>query len=586
MARNRKPREKKITLARSQRQAPIPAEKLLWKALRNRAFAGFKFRRQHPIGAYVVDFASVECKLIIELDGVSHLSSRCEDEKRTRLLEAEGWLVLRFWNTEIYEDLEPVKEAIYRTCVKRTSESGPPSPPAPLPPPAMLLQTTSGSTRGERGGRLLVLVAVCSLLVGSTVHAQAPSYSKDIRPFVTKYCLECHNARTQKGTLSLETHKAMMDGADAGPVIAPGQPDKSKLVLLVEHKQKPTMPPAKAKYQPTKDEVALLRAWVKAGAMDDGANVKVELPAIKPLKSVLPPIIGVGYVPKFQQLLIANSDFLTMIDDLPHGPALKYPPRGGGRITALVVSAGGEIFLGTSKGQVERVLSADLGPLMDSSHKDGILDLAIEPKSRTLASAGYDTKVLVLDRDSIVAKTQELKEHSDAVYGLAFSPDGKLLASVSADRAMKVFDVETGKLLYTLGEATDWLYAVAWSPDGKYLVSGGVDKSIRVYEALRPLTGTGSPKLRQSVFAHEGAVQKLVFTGDSKTLYSVGEDRVVKAWDIEKMVERKVYDKQPETVMCLALREDAGQFIVGRYDGIVQLVDMKTGKVAHEFGGK
>ena len=77
---------------------------------------------------------------------------------------------------------------------------------------------------------------------------------------------------------------------------------------------------------------------------------------------------------------------------------------------------------------------------------------------------------------------------------------------VSADRAMKVFDVKTGKLLYTLGEATDWLYTVAWSPDGKYLVSGGVDKSIRVYEPT-----PSAAKLRQSVFAHEGPVQKLVF---------------------------------------------------------------------------
>ena len=66
MTRNRKPRVRKINLARAQRQAPIPAEKLLWKALRNREFAGFKFRRQHPIGPYVVDFACVECKLIVE----------------------------------------------------------------------------------------------------------------------------------------------------------------------------------------------------------------------------------------------------------------------------------------------------------------------------------------------------------------------------------------------------------------------------------------------------------------------------------------------------------------------------------------
>jgi WD40 repeat protein len=422
--------------------------------------------------------------------------------------------------------------------------------------------------------------------------AQPPSYAKQIRPLIGKYCLECHNAKEMKGTLSLETHKAMMEGGDGGAVIVAGNPDKSKLVLQCEGKEKPTMPPPKAKFHPTKAEIALLRAWVTAGAKDDGADVKVVLPAIKPKVDVLPPVIGVGYFPKFQQLLIANGDFLTIIDDFPDGPALKYRPRGG-RITALAVSAGGDIFVGTSIGQAARVFSADPGPLMDGSHKDSILDLAVDSKSRRLASAGYDAKVLVLDRQSIVAKTQELKEHSDAVYGLAFSPDGTLLASVSADRAMKVFDVEKGKLLYTLGHANDWLYAVAWSPDGKYLVSGGVDKSIRVYEALTPNPSPkgrgewmGGAKLRQSVFAHEGAVLKLVFTSDSRTLYSVGEDRVVKAWDIEKMVERKVYDKQPETVLCLALREDAGQFIVGRYDGIVQLIDMKTGKVAHEFGNE
>src|SRR5207253_2081485 len=96
-------------------------------------------------------------------------------------------------------------------------------------------------------------------------------------------------------------------------------------------------------------------------------------------------------------------------------------------------------------------------------------------------------------------------------------------------------------------------------------------------------TTTGA-KLRQAVFAHEGPVQKVLFSSDSKTLYSVGQDRVIKAWDIEKMVERKVYAKQPETVLCMALREDAGQIIIGRYDGIVQLIDMKTGEVKHEFG--
>jgi hypothetical protein len=397
-------------------------------------------------------------------------------------------------------------------------------------------------------------LAILILIISNSVSlAQSPSYSKDIRPFLTKYCLECHNAKTMKGSLSLETHKAMMDGSDGGAVVVAGKPDDSRLVLLIEHKDKPSMPPPKAKFQPTKVEIALVRTWIKDGAKDDAASVKVELPAIKANTVVPAPITKVIYYEKSKKLLFGSDT-----DN-----------------RSWMVEFGG------SSPKLLELRSTGDGVIRQNCFLDFIVS------EKVTAGAYYDGKIRLYSND----KKVDLKEHSDAVYGLAFNPDGNQLASVSADRAMKVFDVEKGKLLYTLGHATDWLYCVAWSPDGKYLVSGGVDKSIRVYESLTPGPSprgrgewNGGAKLRQSVFAHEGAVLKLVFASDSRTLYSVGEDRVVKAWDVEKMVERKVYDKQQETVLCLALREDAGQIIVGRYDGIVQLIDMKTGKVAHEFG--
>lgn len=114
-------RAKHIDLARQLRQNDVPAEELLWKVLRNRTVAGHKFRRQHPIGPYIVDFACVECRLIVEVDGETHLARRREDEQRTRFLEAEGWRVRRFWNTEVYEEFEPVIEAIYMLCQERSS---------------------------------------------------------------------------------------------------------------------------------------------------------------------------------------------------------------------------------------------------------------------------------------------------------------------------------------------------------------------------------------------------------------------------------------------------------------------------------
>ncbi len=170
-----------------------------------------------------------------------------------------------------------------------------------------------------------------------------------------------------------------------------------------------------------------------------------------------------------------------------------------------------------------------------------------------------------------------LKDHSDAVYGLAFNPDGRLLASAAADRAVKVWDVASGTRLYTLSEATDWLYGVSWSPDGRHVAAGGVDKSIRVWQV-----SAKEGKLVHSVFAHEGAVTRLLYATDGKTLYSVGEDNTPKAWDTGTMRERRVYPRQPEAVLGLAAAPDHKQLAIGRYDGTLLLVDEATAKILSE----
>src|SRR5262245_15591471 len=92
------------------------------------------------------------------------------------------------------------------------------------------------------------LATVAGLIVLGTVsplHAQqSPSYARDVRPFLAKYCIECHNPRNLKAGLDLETYKALMKGSEGGgEVIVPGKPDDSQLVLQVEGKVKPRMPP-------------------------------------------------------------------------------------------------------------------------------------------------------------------------------------------------------------------------------------------------------------------------------------------------------------------------------------------------------
>ncbi|HKQ26742.1 MAG TPA: DUF559 domain-containing protein [Burkholderiales bacterium] len=94
-------------------------EQLLWQQLRNRQLSGFKFRRQHPIGPYIADFACLNPKLVIELDGRLHDKRYTYDETRTRFLESNGFTVLRFRNIEIYRQRSVVLATIQAALISQ-----------------------------------------------------------------------------------------------------------------------------------------------------------------------------------------------------------------------------------------------------------------------------------------------------------------------------------------------------------------------------------------------------------------------------------------------------------------------------------
>jgi primosomal protein N' (replication factor Y) len=96
---------------RELRQASSDAEIRLWAALRGRRLTGYKFRRQHPIGPFIVDFACIKSRLVVEADGGQH-NGNTADAQRTEWLARRGWRVLRFWNNEILANTEGVLDAI------------------------------------------------------------------------------------------------------------------------------------------------------------------------------------------------------------------------------------------------------------------------------------------------------------------------------------------------------------------------------------------------------------------------------------------------------------------------------------------
>lgn len=104
----------RVQNARALRHHATDAEQLLWRHLRARQLDGCKFRRQHPVGLYIADFACVEKWLVVELDGGQHASESGlgHDTARTRFLQSEGWHVLRFWNHQVLTELPAVLQVI------------------------------------------------------------------------------------------------------------------------------------------------------------------------------------------------------------------------------------------------------------------------------------------------------------------------------------------------------------------------------------------------------------------------------------------------------------------------------------------
>ena len=125
-----------LATARRLRESSTDAERRLWQCLRGGQLDGLKFRRQHPIPPYVVDFYCDALKLVVELDGSQHTEQA--DRARTTVFESRGLTILRFWDNEVLTQIDAVVEAIFNSAGTRTLT------PTPLLGSALPHQATPG----------------------------------------------------------------------------------------------------------------------------------------------------------------------------------------------------------------------------------------------------------------------------------------------------------------------------------------------------------------------------------------------------------------------------------------------------------
>ena len=113
--------DKQYEIARKLRKNSTKEERLLWSLLRNRQLYNLKFKRQFPIGDYIVDFVCEEKKLVIEIDGGQHNEDKniIKDLERTKFIESKGYVVVRFWNNEINKNIAGVYEKLVEIIHER-----------------------------------------------------------------------------------------------------------------------------------------------------------------------------------------------------------------------------------------------------------------------------------------------------------------------------------------------------------------------------------------------------------------------------------------------------------------------------------
>jgi WD40 repeat protein len=426
--------------------------------------------------------------------------------------------------------------------------------------------------------RLMVLAAV--LVLGSSAHAQtktAPDYRGQIAPIFTKYCTGCHNDEDREGKFSLESFRSLQRGTEKGPAILPGDPKGSRMIRVLTGAAKPSMPP-KGEPRPEAREIAIIEAWIEAGAHGPAGEEPDRLALIVPKipsHTKVRPIVALDASRDGKWLAVARAAEVALYKTPGQGRGLpdhserligKFP----GKVTALHFTPDGTKLVTASGvaglGGVAAIWNVADGALIREfpGHRDILYDAELSPDGKRLATCGYDKQIEVWDADS-GKLLRTLEGHTGAIYDIAFSPDSRALVSASADDTCKVWRVEDGQRMDTLPQPLKAEYACAFSPDGQSIVAAGADNNIRVWQFVSREKPEINP-MAIARFAHEGPIIRLGFTPDGSKLVSLAEDRTVKVWQTKDFSELQHWDNQPDVPAALALASNSA-VLVGRMDG-------------------
>ncbi|XZE53314.1 c-type cytochrome domain-containing protein [Planctomycetaceae bacterium SH139] len=418
--------------------------------------------------------------------------------------------------------------------------------------------------------RLTVCLLACGLLTfvtGGLLRAAEPTaavaldvdFSKQIAPLLQKYCSACHNDSDESGELSFDTFEALLAGGEHGPVVVPGEPENSPMLLTTTGEMEPKMPPDDFE-GPTGEEIELLRRWIAAGANGPNATEpsmrELKTPQIPAAETTTQPITALARsadgsllaIARFGQVELRRADRDSVPVHIESLPGKVNDLRFSDDDSRLVIASGITGLQGTAmivnvaNGEVEQTVRG---------HRDTLYAAALSPAGDVLATAGYDRNLLLWDANS-GEQMRVLTGHNGAIFDLAFSPDGQVIATASADETVKLWQVSSGNRLDTLAQSQGEVNAVAFSPDGKHVVAASADNRFRVWEFVSRQSAQTNP-LVETRFADDSPLVSLAFSGDGGQLIVATEAGRLLAFETKKWTKLESLASLEDAISQLAI---------------------------------
>lgn len=432
-------------------------------------------------------------------------------------------------------------------------------------------------------GCLGVLFAFAAGPLAADGPANAVSFRKDVAPIFVEHCTGCHNPQLSEGKYDMSTFERLVRGGKKKSPIVPGDPDESKLSLMMHGDVEPAMP--KDADLLNDKLLAKVDQWIKEGAKFDGDDPKMTLErligktapprAFKEYR-VPTPVTAIAFSPDGQTLAASGYHEITFWNPADGTNKGRWPTLGE-RVYSIQYSRDGRYLLqaGGSPGRLGEVVLWDVKTQKPVRTLLNVSDLihsaAISPDGKLIAAAGIDHLLRIWDLTS-GKLLEEFDLHADWIMSVAFTPDSKGVITTSRDKTVKLWNIAKKETSLSFAAHTEIVLAAVMSPDGKTGVSVGADRIIRFWAP----DGAGT-ELRNAR-GHGDAINAVCFAANGKTVYTASADKSVRTWNPANGTMVKNMFGAADWIISLAVTDDEKQIASGSANGDIVIWDIAAAK--------